>query len=146
MNARHLIYIILFLLAVGIQWPLWFGKGGISRMQSLEAELASIREANDRLRAENDSVAAESESLESGSGAVEERARMRLGMVKNDEILFRLVPTGEKHAQKLPQLKHSEKPQIFSFFLSDLYIEGAVEQPRTEASSETLGSQTIQIQ
>ena len=146
MNARHLIYIILFLLAVGIQWPLWFGKGGISRMQSLEAELASIREANDRLRAENDSVAAEIESLESGSGAVEERARMRLGMVKNDEILFRLVPTGEKHSQKLPQLKHSEKPQIFAPKRSDLYIEGAVEQPRTEASSKTLGSQTIQIQ
>ncbi len=146
MSARHLIYIVLFLLAVGIQWPLWFGKGGISRMQSLEAELASIREANDRLRAENDSVAAEIESLESGSGAVEERARMRLGMVKNDEILFRLVPTGEKAAERLPQIKRSETPQIFAPKRSDLYIEGAVEQPQSEAISEPRGSQTIQIQ
>ena len=88
----------------------------------------------------------EIESLESGSGAVEERARMRLGMVKNDEILFRLVPTGEKAAERLPQIKRSETPQIFAPKRSDLYIEGAVEQPQSEAISEPRGSQTIQIQ
>ena len=129
MSARHLIYIVLFLLAVGIQWPLWFGKGGISRMQSLEAELASIREANDRLRAENDSVAAEIESLESGSGAVEERARMRLGMVKKDEVLFRFVPKGEKkdiEADLRREAKKSSKPNYFAPKRSNLYIEGSL--------------------
>ena len=68
MSLRHLIYLLVFILAVAIQWPLWFGKGGVLRMQALEAELASVRAANDRLRAENDAAAAEIESLESGSG------------------------------------------------------------------------------
>ena len=80
MSLRHLIYLLVFILAVAIQWPLWFGKGGVLRMQALEAELASVRAANDRLRAENDAAAAEIESLESGSGAVSERARMRIYM------------------------------------------------------------------
>ena len=53
-------------------------------MHALEAELSAIRAANERLRVENDTVAAEIESLESGSGAVEERARMRLWMIRDD--------------------------------------------------------------
>ncbi len=147
MRARHILYVILFVLAVVIQWPLWFGKGGIARMHSLEAELAAIREANDRLRAENDAVAAEIESLESGSGAVEERARMRLGMIRGDEILFRLVPHGEKPAEKLPQIEKSAKPQIFAPKRSDLYIEGAVAKPEPEPAGResVLEGQTIQI-
>ena len=56
MSLRHLIYLLVFILAVAIQWPLWFGKGGVLRMQALEAELASVRAANDRLRAENDAI------------------------------------------------------------------------------------------
>lgn len=69
-------------------------------MHSLEAELTSIRESNDRLRAENDAVAAEIESLESGSGAVEERARMRLGMVRKDEVLFDSFPKVKRRTSK----------------------------------------------
>ena len=106
MSLRHLIYLLVFILAVAIQWPLWFGKGGVLRMQALEAELASVRAANDRLRAENDAVAAEIESLESGSGAVSERARMRLGMIRSDEVLFRARNSREadrKTTDFLPQ-------------------------------------------
>lgn len=146
MSVRHFFYILLFGLAVGIQWPLWFGKGGIARMHSLETELAAIREANDRLRAENDSVAAEIESLESGSGAVEERARMRLGMIRSDEVLFRLVPKGEKPAERLPQPKTSGKPQIFAPKRSDLYIDGAVSRPSTARQPVAREGQTIKIQ
>ena len=128
MKARHILYIVLFAMAVAIQWPLWFGKGGISRMVSLERELASIREANDRLRAENDAVAAEIESLESGSGAVEERARMRLGMVQHDEVLFRFVATPVQSGRQPEPVAPGEStgPDHFSPKRSDLYVEGAV--------------------
>lgn len=100
MRSRYILYIVLVASAVAIQWPLWLGKGGIARMYALEAELESIRAANDRLRADNDIVAAEIESLESGSGAVEERARMRLGMVRKDEVLFRFIPKGKRKITK----------------------------------------------
>ncbi len=129
MRSRYFLYVALVSAAVAIQWPLWLGKGGIARMHALEAELASIRDSNDRLRAENDSVAAEIESLESGSGAVEERARMRLGMVKKDEVLFRFVPKGEKkdiEADLRREAKKSSKPNYFAPKRSNLYIEGSL--------------------
>lgn len=127
MRSRYLLYIFLVISAIAIQWPLWFGKGGIARMHALEAELTSIREANDRLRAENDIVAAEIESLESGSGAVEERARMRLGMIRKDEVLFRFIPKGEKkeyEADLKQESNKSEKPNYFAPKRSNLYTEG----------------------
>lgn len=135
LSTRHILYVTLFAMAVGIQWPLWFGKGGIARMHSLERELQSIRDANDRLRAENDAVAAEIESLESGSGAVEERARMRLGMIRNDEVLFRFIARTPKSADELQALDDKilrpggGKPQIFAPKRSDLYIDGAPDTP-----------------
>lgn len=135
MRSRYVLYILLVISAIAIQWPLWFGKGGISRMHALEAELASIREANDRLRAENDAVAAEIESLESGSGAVEERARMRLGMVKADEVLFRFIPKGEKkdyEADLMRESQKSGKPNYFAPKRSNLYTDGSLP-PKTDA-------------
>lgn len=127
MRSRYFLYVVLVAGAVAIQWPLWLGKGGIARMHSLEAELASIRAANDRLRAENDIVAAEIESLESGSGAVEERARMRLGMVRKDEVLFRFIAKGERkdyEADLKREAEQSGKPNYFAPKRSDLYTEG----------------------
>ena len=130
MAFRHWICLIALALAVAIQWPLWFGRGGVLRMQALEAELSSVRAANDRLRAENDAVAAEIESLENGdgAGAVEERARMRLGMiVRGDEVLFRLVPKGQDKT-KLPPLATEENltkgGRIFVPKRSNLYVPG----------------------
>ncbi len=139
-RVRYFIYIALFVLAVGVQWQLWFGKGGVFRLYSLERELASVREANDRLRNENDSVAAEIESLESGSGAVEERARMRLGMIKSDEVLFRFVPVNGKpmdldQETAVDDLKG--KPQLFTPKRSDLYIDGEVRHEEFKGKSLT---------
>ncbi|MDO4936445.1 MAG: cell division protein FtsB [Sutterellaceae bacterium] len=137
-RGRYFLYIALFAMAVAIQWPLWFGKGGITRLYSLERELASIREANERLRAENDSVAAEIESLESGSGAVEERARMRLGMIKADEVLFRFVArSGQENPAKSTTEKPETKtkPHMFAPKRSDLYIDGEVAPPAVPQKS-----------
>ena len=127
MTFRHWFCLLVLVGAVAIQWPLWFGRGGVLRMQSLEAELTSVRTANERLRAENDGVAAEIESLENGVGAVEERARMRLGMIKGDEILFRLVPKGLDKAN-LPPLQTEENltkgGRLFVPKRGNLYVPG----------------------
>ena len=108
MNVRYVICVALFALAVMIQWPLWFGKGGFFRMLELKQDLASISEDNDRLRRENGMIATEIESLESGTDAVVEQARTQLGMIRGDEVLFRFVPEGSKEARDI--LKHSSGP------------------------------------
>ena len=139
MSFRHWVCLVAFVLAVAIQWPLWFGKGGVLRMQTLEAELSSVRAANERQRSENDSVAAEIESLENGIGAVEERARMRLGMIKGDEVLFRFVPKGQDKSN-LPPLETEENltkgGRIFVPKRGNLYVPGALPDVRDGAGAD----------
>ena len=75
-------------------------------------------------------------ALESGSGAVEERARMRLGMVRKDEVLFRFVPKGEKkdvEAGLMRDSSKSGKPNYFAPKRSNLYTEGVLP-PKVEPS------------
>ena len=60
-------------------------------MYELESDVAALHQANEKLRMENNYVAAEIESLENGRSAVEEHARMQLGMIREDEVLFRMV-------------------------------------------------------
>ncbi len=103
MNRRYVLCVVLFALAVMVQWPLWFGKGGVLRSLELEKDVATLNEGNDKLRERNGMTATEIESLESGTDAVLEHARTRLGMIRSDEVLFRFVPEGSKEALSIPK-------------------------------------------
>ncbi|MBO5658986.1 MAG: septum formation initiator family protein [Duodenibacillus sp.] len=94
MFVRYVIYTAIIALAVGIQYPLWQGKGGKLRMYELQEQLAQTKAENDRLRQHNEKLAAEVESLEQGHEAIEERARLSLHLVQKGEVLVRFVPIG----------------------------------------------------
>ena len=94
MFVRYVIYTAIIALAVGIQYPLWQGKGGKLRMYELQEQLAQTKAENDRLRQQNEKLAAEVESLEQGHEAIEERARLSLHLVQKGEVLVRFVPVG----------------------------------------------------
>ena len=82
---------VLAALLVAIQYPLWFGKGGWLRAVELERQLAAQRSVNAGLTEHNAQLAAEVASLREGRGAIEERARHELNMVRDGEIFFQLV-------------------------------------------------------
>jgi cell division protein FtsB len=82
---------ILLLLAVALQYPLWFGKGGWLRVRELERNLATQHEATAKLKARNDALDAEVRDLKEGNEAIEERARLYLGMIKRDETFYQVV-------------------------------------------------------
>ena len=82
---------VLAVLVLALQYPLWFGKGGWTRVRDLERNLAQQHEANARLKARNDALDAEVRDLKEGNEAIEERARLELGMVKRDETFYQLV-------------------------------------------------------
>jgi cell division protein FtsB len=83
--------IVLAVLLVAIQYPLWFGKGGWLRAWELERQLAAQRESNAALAARNAAAAAEVASLREGNEAIEERARRQLNMVRDGETYFQFV-------------------------------------------------------
>lgn len=92
----RLILIVLTALLVLIQYPLWFGKGGWLRVWDLSRQLDAALEKERELRLRNEKLASEVQDLREGTGAVEERARYELGMVKEGEIFVQVLDGGTK--------------------------------------------------
>jgi cell division protein FtsB len=82
---------ILATLILALQYPLWIGKGSWTRVWELDRQLELARADNARSKARNDALEADVRDLKEGSEAVEERARMELGMVKRDEVFYQVV-------------------------------------------------------
>lgn len=91
MRARRLIVYGLAAVLVLLQYPLWFGSGGAWSVWQLSRQIAVQQEENARLRERNRALAAEVIDLKSGLAAVEERARVELGMVKQGETFFHVI-------------------------------------------------------
>ena len=99
----RLILIILSLLLVLIQYPLWLGKGGWLRVWDLNRQLDTALDKERELKARNDKLAGEVQDLKEGTGAVEERARYELGLVKDGEIFVQILEPGAKKAAVKPE-------------------------------------------
>jgi cell division protein FtsB len=78
-------------LIVALQYPLWIGKGSWLRVLELDQGLAQQHATTAKLKARNDALDAEVRDLKQGYDAIEERARMDLGMIKRDEIFYQVV-------------------------------------------------------
>lgn len=92
----RLILICLTALLVLIQYPLWLGKGGWLRVRDLSHQLDIALDKERELKARNDKLASEVQDLKEGTGAVEERARYELGLVKDGEIFVQILEPGAK--------------------------------------------------
>jgi cell division protein FtsB len=80
----------LIVLIALLQYPLWFGKGGWLRAWDVDRQLASQREANQKLETRNAALDAEVRDLKTGYEAIEERARFELGLIKQDEVFVQV--------------------------------------------------------
>jgi cell division protein FtsB len=75
-----------------LQYPLWLGRGGWLRVWGLERQVQEQKQANTALAQRNDALDAEVRDLKQGYEAIEERARYELGLIKQDEIFFQVLP------------------------------------------------------
>lgn len=87
---RHLSVLLLVVIA-GLQFSLWFGKGGWMRVWDVDRQLQAQREANRGLKLRNAALEAEVRDLKQGLHAVEERARNDLGLTRHDEIFVQIL-------------------------------------------------------
>ena len=79
-------------LLIALQYPLWIGKGSWLKVWELDQQVSAQRDSNMRLKARNDALDAEVRDLKQGLEAIEERARLELGMIKKDEVFYQIVP------------------------------------------------------
>lgn len=84
---------VLFIVAlVALQYRLWFGKNSLPDYWHLQSDVQRQAETNLRLEQRNQVLKADIVDLRDGQVALEERARNELGLVKEHETFFRLVP------------------------------------------------------
>ncbi|MFC4258731.1 cell division protein FtsB [Marinobacter lacisalsi] len=79
---------IMVILIVLLQVRLWVGEGSYAQVWGLSETIAEQRQENAKLAARNERLYAEVRNLGSGQGAVEERARKDLGLIRDDETFF----------------------------------------------------------
>lgn len=83
--------IVLATLLIALQYPLWIGKGSWMRAWELERQVEAQQAGLAKMRARNDALEAEVRDLKQGYEAIEERARLELGMIRKDETFFQVV-------------------------------------------------------
>lgn len=88
MRGLGLLLAVLILL---LQYPLWLGKGSWLRVWDLERQVEAQQLANEALILRNSKLAAEVNDLKQGYDAIEERARYDLGMIRRNEVFFQVI-------------------------------------------------------
>jgi cell division protein FtsB len=88
----------LIALMIAIQYPLWIGKGSWLRVWDVNKQLTEQKNKNTKLAQRNAGLDADVRDLKEGLVAVEERARVELGMIKPNETYYHVL---EKQKPKL---------------------------------------------
>lgn len=109
-EMRILIFTLVLLLG-WLQYRLWVGEGSLAEVHALKADIARQTQELAQLRARNQALAAEVANLKSGNEALEERARMDLGMIKPGEVFLQVIEgQPAPPAAELPGPKPGPKP------------------------------------
>ena len=97
MNTFKVSVLILTALLIYLQINLWVGEGSLANVWKLKKEQSRLVEKNQQLMERNATMAAEVKNLKSGLDAIEERARMELGMIKKDETFYLIIDERPLH-------------------------------------------------
>jgi cell division protein FtsB len=85
------ITIILVIILLLLQYPLWLGKGSWMTVWDLNRQLEKQQADNQQTKTRNALLDAEVRDLKQGTEAIEERARSELGMIKQGETFFQIL-------------------------------------------------------
>lgn len=91
-------------------WPLLLVAGlllgsatvyqGAVNLEGIREDLAQVKAMNQRLDRENRALYRKVQQLRSNPRAVEQAARLKMGLVRSDEVIYRLpTPTGKEQGK-----------------------------------------------
>lgn len=87
---KTLVFIVLILLSL-VHYQLWFGDDSYATLTALRANVAQQHDQNAKLSQRNQRLTAEVADLKQGLAAIEERARLELGLIKRNEVFYQIV-------------------------------------------------------
>jgi cell division protein FtsB len=100
--AARLVGILLLALIALLQYGVWLGKGSWLRVGEIDRKIGVQQRTNDAAAARNAALDAEVRDLKEGLGAIEERARNELGMIRRDEVFFQVLERSATEAPGVP--------------------------------------------
>ncbi len=97
----RLLFGVLLVTFVVLQYRLWVGQGSLAEVAQLKRQIAGQELRLEEMRERNSILRAEVNNLKHGLEAVEARARSELGMIKEGETFYQIVqPDKANSAQK----------------------------------------------
>lgn len=88
---RFFIVALVVLLAM-LQYAFWFGKNSRLDYLDVASQVEVLKQRNQELAQRNRILETEIDDLRDGNAAIEERSRNELGMIKEGETFYRLIP------------------------------------------------------
>jgi cell division protein FtsB len=88
--SGRVILVLSLLLVAFLQYKLWWGESGYYDRKALKENIALQQAENDQLAERNRILSAEVYDLKSGLEAVEEHARLDLGLIKPNETFVQM--------------------------------------------------------
>jgi len=89
-TASKVLLGLAIILIAGFQYLYWFGEGGYREHQELTQKIQQQTELNNELKERNRVLAAEVYDLKNGVEAIEEHARLDLGLIKPHETFVQM--------------------------------------------------------
>lgn len=88
-SSKVLMVLAIIIIAI-LQYHFWFGEGGYFPHQALLEQIEKQTEANQEQQENNRILAAEVFDLKNGTEAIEEHARLDLGLIKPHETFIQM--------------------------------------------------------
>lgn len=96
-TSSKLVLLLAVVLIAGLQYQFWLGEGGYFPHQALTQQITQQAEVNDELKERNRILAAEVYDLKNGAEAIEEHARLDLGLVKPNETFVQMSTISSRY-------------------------------------------------
>lgn len=96
-TSSKVIFIAAILIIAVFQYRFWFGEGGYFPHQALVQNIQQQIETNEELKERNRILAAEVYDLKNGVEAIEEHARLDLGLIKPHETFVQMSTVGTNY-------------------------------------------------
>lgn len=91
MKNKWIAFILIAILGA-LQYRLWFGKNSVADFKTMQAQIDVLASQNANLKQRNQLLRADIEDLQLGIESMEERARNELGLIKEGETFYRILP------------------------------------------------------
>ena len=82
----------LLVIFLSLQWVLWLDRYSMPSVWENQTKLSQLERTRGQLLVRNGVILAEIKDLKHGEDAIEERVRYRLGMIKPNEVFYRVYP------------------------------------------------------